>query len=362
LIDNRFRSVVENSPYGIYRVAFDGSFLSVNPALCTMVGYAENDLLSINIGDLYESPDERTQLVEAYDERYHGKPLELRWRRKDGTSITTRVWAYAQRDAAGQVVFFDGYVEDVTSLRATERALRQAEKLAAVGQLISGVAHELNNPLSAILLFTDDLLSIDRPEGEREALAIIGQQARRSRAIVRDLLSFVRSGDIVRTSISPGGFLEQIGRTLQPQTAELGVALHVDVADADLVHVDRAAIEQVVTNLVMNGAQAAAHDGRAGTVWVRGNIESSDFVIQVLDDGPGIRPEIMPRIFEPFFTTKPMGQGTGLGLSVTMGIVQQHGGTISAENRAPTEGTGARFVVRLPLSAKRTTASAFVAA
>jgi PAS domain S-box-containing protein len=362
LSDNRYRSVVDNSPYGIYRVAFDGRFLTVNPALCAIVGFTECELLSINIRDLYECPEERAQLIDAYDERYHGKPLELRWRRKDGTPITTRVWVYAERDQSGKIVFFDGYVEDVTALRATERALRQSEKLAAVGQVISGVAHELNNPLSAILLFTDDLLSCDRPEDEREALSIIAQQARRSRAIVRDLLSFVRSGDVVRAATSPDGLLEQIGRTLQPQTAELGVALHIDIVDAELIQVDRAAIEQVITNLVMNGAQAASHDGRPGTVWVRGRVESEAFVIDVVDDGPGISPEIMPRIFEPFFTTKPVGQGTGLGLSVTLGIVQQHGGTIAVENRSVNEGTGAQFSVRLPLVSSRANGGSVVAA
>ncbi len=362
LSENRYRSVVDNSPYGIYRVAFDGRFLTVNPALCAILGYTEDELLSINIGDLYECPEERTQIVEGYEQRDPGAPLELRWRRKDGTSITTRVWAYAERGPSGRIVFFDGYVEDVTALRATERALRQSEKLAAVGQLISGVAHELNNPLSAILLFTDDLLLTDRPPDEREALAIIAQQARRSRAIVRDLLSFVRSGTIVRSTMSPGGLLDQIGRALQPQTAELGVALHIDICDANAIQVDRAAIEQVITNLVMNGAQAAAHSGRAGTVWVCGRMDGEAFVIDVVDDGPGIDPQIMPHIFEPFFTTKPMGQGTGLGLSVTMGIVQQHGGTIHAENRPSHEGTGARFRVRLPLASAPASVGDFAAA
>jgi signal transduction histidine kinase len=112
----------------------------------------------------------------------------------------------------------------------------------------------------------------------------------------------------------------------------------------------------------MNGAQAASQDGHRGTVWVHGHVDSDAFVIDVIDDGPGISPEVMPRIFEPFFTTKPVGQGTGLGLSVTMGIVQQHGGTILAENRRVDEGTGARFSVRLPFVASRATAGSVVAA
>jgi PAS domain S-box-containing protein len=180
LSEIQYRSVVDNSPYGIYRVTYDGRFVAVNPALCTMVGYTDAELLSANISMLYERPDHRAQLVAEHDERPHGKPIEIPWRRKDGTVITVRLWFYAERDAEGRVLLYDGYVEDVTPLRAAERALQQAEKLAAVGQLISGVAHELNNPLSAILLFTDDLLSVARPEDEREALGIIAQQARRS--------------------------------------------------------------------------------------------------------------------------------------------------------------------------------------
>jgi len=361
LSEIQYRSVVDNSPYGIYRVTYEGRFVAVNPALCAMVGYTAEELLSANIGMLYERPEQRAQLVAEHDERPRGKPIEIPWRRKDGTVITARLWFYADRDAEGRVLVYDGYVEDVTPLRAAERALQQAEKLAAVGQLISGVAHELNNPLSAILLFTDDLLSVERPEDEREALGIIAQQARRSRAIVRDLLTFVRPGELVRLPVAPDGFFDQVARTLQPQVAELNVALHVDVADGDLVHIDRAAVEQVITNLVMNAAQAAAGVGRPGVVRVRGRAQANEFVIEVTDDGPGIDPAILPRIFEPFFTTKPLGQGTGLGLSVTMGIVHQHGGSIVAENLRESEGGGARFVVRLPLTSRANSAGTGVA-
>ena len=137
--------------------------------------------------------------------RPQGSPVErsLAATGTDGR-ITTRVWVYADRDESRHGhLHFDGYVEDVTPLRATEQALRQAEKLAALGQLVSGVAHELNNPLSAILLFTEDLLATERPAEEQEALGIIAQQARRSRAIVRDLLSFVRSREVMREPIEP---------------------------------------------------------------------------------------------------------------------------------------------------------------
>ncbi|MDB4877176.1 MAG: sensor protein [Gemmatimonadetes bacterium] len=347
--DERYRSVVDNSPYGIYRVAFDGRFVTVNRALCAIVGYTEQELFAASISMLYVDPAERQRLLADYEYRPHGTPVDVPWRCKDGRIITTRVWVYADRDESGRIKHFDGYVEDVTPLRATEQALRQSEKLAALGQLVSGVAHELNNPLSAILLFTEDLLATQRPVEEQEALGIIAQQARRSRAIVRDLLSFVRSREVMREPIEPNTFLNQVKRALQPQLAELGVTLHVDVPpDGAVIHVDRAGIEQVVTNLVINAAQAV---GVGGNVWLAARTEVGQYVIEVTDDGLGIPSEVMPRIFEPFFTTKPMGQGTGLGLSVSLGVVQQHGGSIAAENGSSENASGARFIVRLPMPA-----------
>ncbi|MGH7618080.1 MAG: hybrid sensor histidine kinase/response regulator [Gemmatimonadaceae bacterium] len=349
--DDRYRSVVENSPYGIYRVTLDGQFVTVNRALCAMVGYSEEELFASSITTLYPDPAERLRLLADYEQRPHGVPVEVQWRRKDAQMITTRVWVYMQRDDAGVITYLDGYVEDVTTLRATEQALRQSEKLAALGELVSGVAHELNNPLSAILLVTEDLLINERRAEEREALGIIAQQARRSRAIVRDLLSFVRKRDAVREPVESRAFFDQLVRTLEPQLSELGVALETNIGDVSVtLPIDRAGVEQVVTNLVINGAQAT---GPGGTVWLAARRDVEHFVIDVLDDGRGIPDDVLPRIFEPFFTTKPMGQGTGLGLSVSRGVVEQHGWWIVARNRDDVEGgRGAQFTVKIPLPAQ----------
>ncbi len=349
--DDRYRSVVENSPFGIYRVTADGQFVTVNPALCAMVGYTEAELFASGIIALYPDPADRARWLADFEIRQHGVPVEIPWRRKDGQSITARVWVYGQRDEHGAITHLDGFVENVTTLRATEQALRQAEKLAALGELVSGVAHELNNPLSAILLFTEDLLLNERRAEERDALGIIAQQARRSRAIVRDLLSFARNRDAVREPVESGAFFDQVVRALEPQLREQGVSLHARICEESIVlPIDRAGIEQVITNLVINGAQAA---GPKGGVWLDARRDGAHFVIDVRDDGRGIADDVLPRIFEPFFTTKPMGQGTGLGLSVSRGVVEQHGGWIVARNRdAADGGRGAQFIVRIPLPAQ----------
>jgi PAS domain S-box-containing protein len=347
--EDRYRSVVDNSPFGIYRVTHDGRFITVNPALCAMVGYTAEELFASNALMLYSDPNDRAMWLEKIDQLPRGVAVDVAWKHKGGSPIAARIWVFAQRDEAGQLSFIDGYVEDVTPIRATEQALRQSEKLAALGQLVSGVAHELNNPLAAILLFTEDLLASERSVEEREALGIIAQQARRSRAIVRDLLSFVRSREVARVSVAVETLLIEIARALQPQVSELAVELHVDVPrENDVILIDRAGIEQILTNLVVNAAQAT---GPSGNIWLRTRRDGDEILFEVVDDGPGVSAEVLPRIFEPFFTTKPMGQGTGLGLSVSLGIAQQHGGTIAVADRDPRDGPGARFTLRLPRGA-----------
>ncbi len=339
-------SAFDDSPLGIYRVTADGQLVAVNRALCALVGYELEELMGADVRVLYVDATDCERLIAELEGRDQTNHEDVRWRRRDGSVITTRVWLHADRDETGAIAHLDGYVEDVTAIRATEHALAQAEKLAALGQLVSSVAHELNNPLSAILLFTDDLLTTERSAEDRDALSIIAQQARRSRAIVRDLLSFARSRDVTREQVDVETFFASITRALQPQLVELGVDLHVDIARAaQPLLLDRAGMEQVITNLVINGAQAA---GAGGTVQLRARREGHQYVIEVLDDGPGIPDEVLPRIFEPFFTTKPMGQGTGLGLPVSLGVVQQHGGTLIAGNRGCGAAAGAQFVVRLP--------------
>ena len=314
-----------------------------------MLGYTADELLATNISTLYVEPTARRRLITDFETRSRGASIEVPWVRKDGRAITTRVWVYAGRDESGAIEYFDGFVEDVTVIRETELALRQAEKLASLGELVSGVAHELNNPLSAMLLFAEDLLGSEHRPEEREALSIIAQQARRSRSIVRDLLSFARNRDAVREPVDAVPFFDQLTRTLAPQLNEASVTFHTRLqVDGIVLPIDRTGVEQVITNLVINASQAA-HAG--GNVWLSARPQGQQFAIEIVDDGGGVPENVLPHIFEPFFTTKPMGQGTGLGLSVSRGVIQQHGGWIEVQNRVPPSGVGigAHFTVWIPL-------------
>lgn len=341
-----FRSFVENAPAAIFRETRRGMLVSTNPAMVALLGYSSSSSLAQAAGadKLYHNPDSRARLLASLEADDVVRGLEVEWRRADGSLVAVRLSAHAYRDDRGEVWLWEGYAEDVTSLRATEGALRLSERLAVVGQLISGVAHELNNPLSSIMHFAEDLLADDRSTDDAEALHVIRDQARRSRAIVRDLLSFVRQREITSEPLLIGELMATTARAMRPPLDALGVQLHVEGDDYQaVVLADRSGLEQIVTNLVMNAAQAA---GWAGQVWITASASEHGCQLSVEDSGAGIPDDVLPRIFDPFFTTKHTGEGTGLGLSVTLGIVEQFGGRIIVVPKVA--GRGARFTVFLP--------------
>lgn len=347
--ENSFRSFVENSPIGIYRSTSRGRLLAANQALVQLLGYGSiEELLQVDLGkSVFARAEDRERVFRMLevDGAVHG--VEVDWLKKNGSPLTVRLSGRAFRDERNVMWFGEGFVEDVTPLRIAQEALRQSEKLAAVGQLVSGVAHELNNPIAAILHFSEDLLTDRRSAEDLEALTVIRDQARRSRSIVRDLLSFVRMRETRRDRVVLHDVLAATCRGLKPTVALQGAALEHSLGDTDVsVITDRAGLQQILTNLVTNASQAA---GRGGTVYVRASTAANTLTLIVEDTGPGVPAELMCRIFEPFFTTRPLGEGTGLGLSVTLGIVQQLGGHIDVETRPVHEGGGARFVVTLPM-------------
>jgi len=253
-------------------------------------------------------------------------------------------------DSDGRPVGWLELYHDVTGDRQIQSKLLQTEKMAALGQLVSGIAHELNNPLTTIMGYAQLLLGHGlRPPQFSEASKVF-QEAERARRIVKNLLYVARENKPERTRVDLNEIVE---RTLALRSYELRV--ENIVVECDLAHNlpetvgDPHQLQQVVLNLLVNAEQSLLQGRGQGRVWIRTQRTALGKIsLEVSDDGPGIPPEIASRIFDPFFTTKPSGVGTGLGLSIVYGIVQQHDGEITFESQP---GAGAKFLVELPVIA-----------
>ena len=254
------------------------------------------------------------------------------------------------RDEQSQVTSIVVVMTDITDAAILQAKLMHTEKMAAVGQLVSGVAHEVNNPLTAIMGFAD-LLSEqpEVPEAARRDLMVIINEAQRTKQIVQNLLSFARQMPPHRQPVQVNGILR---RTLQLRAYDLanhGVKVVEKFAEPlpDIVG-DAHQLQQVFLNILNNAYDAVRETGHAGIIEVRTAVSGASIEVSFLDNGPGIAAP--DRIFEPFFSTKEVGKGTGLGLSICYGIVNEHGGDITCSNR--TDEPGAAFVVRLPLTSE----------
>jgi two-component system NtrC family sensor kinase len=256
-------------------------------------------------------------------------------------------------DAGDAVLQF----EDQTEKRRLQEQLIQSEKMSAIGQLIAGVAHDLNNPLASVVGFSDFLAEgVDIPPALAEPLQVIRQEAERAATIVKNLLSFARRQAEERRVQSVRPVLESVIALLKNQLMALRVEATLEVeVDVPEIEMNTNQIKQVFVNLLNNAAQAIATTGRGGLVRVAARRWLDGVAVSVADDGPGMPPDIAARVFEPFFSTKPEGEGTGLGLSICHGIVKEHGGGITLET-AP--GRGATFTVQLPGGVRSTRAAA----
>jgi two-component system NtrC family sensor kinase len=265
----------------------------------------------------------------------------------DGTWRLVRATARPLQDEQGRTVGVVASLRDITDHARMQQQLIQSERLAAMGQMIAGVAHELNNPLTAILGVTEIMQEQASDDTARRHLELANRQARRAAHIVQSLLFFSRPASPRKALLHLSDLLQ---RTLQLQERSLSNN-HVQVdfvprADLPTVLGDSNQLTQVFLNLISNAEQAIREVREKGTLRIRLGTVGDRALITFQDDGVGIRREVLPRIFDPFFTTKRPGRGTGLGLSICMAIVREHNGDISAQ---PLPDGGAVFTVSLPV-------------
>jgi two-component system NtrC family sensor kinase len=271
----------------------------------------------------------------------------VRLRRNDGSLVWVEVTATAR----------GAFLRDVSSRKRDEDASRdvhhqlaQAEKLAALGQTISGVAHELNNPLATILSWAERLAQAPADDKTTRGVDVILKEAERAARIVRNLLTFARKrqstrmmvdiNDVVRDTLALRAYEQRVHNVAVTQSL---------ARELPQVFADGHQVKQILLNLILNAEQAMLGANGRGTLTVRTwhDADAESVVFEVNDDGPGISEEMQSKVFDPFFTTKEVGKGTGLGLSVAYALVQEHGGRIWVSSRP---GAGASFFVELPIT------------
>ena len=347
----RYRHLVESASDAIVTLDANGRFTTVNHAAENISGYKREELVGQWFAPMLPD-DDLPKALGHFQQALAGETglFDSQFYRKDGEVRTISI-TYSTPQKDEEVLCL---IRDVTDQKMLQEQLIQSEKMSAIGQLVSGVAHELNNPLAGISAFAQLLLAEKKfPPDQRTAAETIYSEARRASRIVQNLLTFARQhkAEKVPTTIN-----QVLDDTLELRGYELrvrGIDVRREYDDslADTM-ADAHQLQQVFLNLITNAEQAMEQrDGHHHRLTVRTRRNGEAVRIEVEDTGGGIPANLIERIFNPFFTTKPTGSGTGLGLSISLGIVREHEGRIWAENVAS---SGARFIVELPIIQART--------
>ena len=343
-----FNQKILNTTQSMILVLDTAGLITYANRRCYDAGYREDELIGHRLVDWVE-PAQRREFDAALGTTAQGQQmenLELRMRRGDATPGHFSVSFSPMRDEQGVVNNIVVVITDITDAAILQAKLAHSEKMATLGRLVSGVAHEVNNPLAAILGFTDLLLeNPELPAAVKQDLEIILQETQRTKDIVQDLLSFARQRTARREPVQLNAVLRQTLKLRSYDFASHGVEI-TEALQEDLEPIlgDAQQLQQVFLNIMNNAYDAVQEAQRPGKIEIRTSRLGRDIEVVISDNGTGISdPE---RIFDPFFTTKQVGKGTGLGLSICYGIVRAHGGEIQCWNNAG--GPGSTFAVRIP--------------
>ncbi|HUF28106.1 MAG TPA: PAS domain S-box protein [Gemmatimonadaceae bacterium] len=344
----RYTRLVETASDAIFTVDEHGCFTSINRALERSVGRPRESLIGVRFTDVVD-PRDRQACWNVFQRTLAGERTRLEFRynhhsgaQRDGSIITTPI-VEGDKITGGL-----GVVRDITEEKRFARQMMQQEKLAAVGQLVSGVAHELNNPLAGVIAVSQLLLGQTSAGDQHRSVETIHSEARRAAKIVASLLTFARQHQPERRATDLNQVVldtvELRRYAMRVRQIELDISLDPELPQT---FADGAQLQQVVLSLISNAEQAVSESWPGEKrIIVRTARDGDLLLLRITDTGPGVTSDNVERIFDPFYSTRPAGQGQGLGLSVSDGIVREHGGRIRVES--PPAG-GASFVVEIPL-------------
>jgi PAS domain S-box-containing protein len=353
--EEQFRLIVEAAPNGMLLVDESGTIVMVNTSALHQFGYEREELLGNSVEMLIPGPSRtdhrqhRAGFIKAPRARPMGVGRELSGLRKDGSEFAVEIGLTPIQTTKGMRVVAS--ITDISERKRLELELRRAERLAELGTLASGMAHEIGTPMNVILGRAEYLLQRTADEGMKKGLATIVTQIERITKVMNQLLAFARRGTPDRRAVDLAEIVEDSLEMFQERIVRSRITVEKAIeANMPSVLADRDQLIQVLINLMMNSLHAMPEGGRLRLSLAH---EGSHVCLGVSDTGHGMPEEVRSKVFEPFFTTKDFGKGTGLGLTVVKGIVEEHGGTIGVESVVD---KGTTFWIRLPLDEAQTAA------
>ena len=350
--EKRFRRLFRDANDIIFFTGPESRLAEMNPAGCKQLLYEPGETVGLPLRDLF-APGDHEKFRAGLRRRGALHDFECQLRRRDGEAIPVLLSSTVLFDSEGRFMGTENIAKDLTRLKSVMAQLAASEKMATLGQMAAGIAHEINTPLGVILGYAQLMLD-DFPEDSetRKNLEAIERQAKSSRRIISDLLGYARHGGGRREALSLNDVAADVLALTGHALARARVVVRRDLdPNLPLVYGDAEQLRQVALNLVNNASQAMEEMG-GGILWVGSRACGGGMAacLEVRDSGPGVSEENQARLFEPFFTTKPAGKGTGLGLSVSLTIAEEHGGRLACVS--PAEPLGEEEKAALPEGAR----------
>jgi PAS domain S-box-containing protein len=350
--EKKFRHLYASSKDLVFFCDTKNNVMDINESGLEMLGYSKVEAPQLNLAKIVKNEEELISYFERMEQDGYIKDLELEFCKKDGNSIYVLLSATALFNDDGSMAGCEAIAKDLTRVKTMMQQLVSSEKMASVGQMAAGVAHEINTPLGVILGYSQ-LMMDDFEKGSEtyENLEVIERQTKASRKIVADLLKFSRQSGSARENLDLNEVLTDVISVTEHNLNLDHIFPHLELEE-DLPQVvgDAEKLRQVFVNLV-NNAHHAMESQKKGDIYLTTHFaaDSNQVIAEVRDTGHGIPEDVKKNIFDPFFTTKPVGKGTGLGLSVSYGIIKDHGGQIEVESPVKEIGLGTLFRIILPV-------------
>jgi PAS domain S-box-containing protein len=359
--ERRYRLLAENVTDVIWKVDVDSParLNYISPSVTPLLGYTVEEAMDKDMSEVFTTASFRNAMNVLSEEmareqkgpvrQYRSKRLDLELIRKDGSLVAVEVNFAFIRDSKGRPIEILAVGRDITERKHMQEQLVLTDRLASVGELASGIAHELNNPLTGVIGFSQLLMDRETPEDIKQDIKVVYREAQRASQVVKNLLTFARKHTAAKEKVNINEIIKKVLelRAYERNLENIKVNTHLDPKLPEVM-ADYFQLQQVFLNIIINAEyfmKEAHHKGKLTITTERVNRKVR---ASFADNGPGIAREDLGHLFDPFFTTKEVGKGTGLGLSICHGIVAEHGGRIYVESEL---GKGATFIVELPIGA-----------